>query len=167
MAKYNPKADDKLTTLYPPCFYCKHLKQTGTQSLENWLCSAFQDPIPYGILARHIRHDTPAPGQENQDVYESREYDEEGPDGPGPYLISFEGIWKQKNKRPGSIAVFVTVHRESVVVALTAIDEKQGVIGDFVEEVRIDSPRLFGLTYDEWRALGDGRHEIAVPQDPK
>lgn len=79
MAKYHPKASESLTTAFPPCFHCVHLKQIGTQfnphdipgSLQGWTCRAFPQGIPYTILRRYTDHLHPAAGQVRDYVFTS------------------------------------------------------------------------------------------------
>lgn len=114
MAKYHPKADEALTTLYPPCYYCKHLQTVGQQGapFENWTCKAFPTGIPYVILAREQDHIHPWPlrAQTGDYVFESWVYDR--CDGV-LRVVDFWGEWryltkaetkvvKPQDKEPGS-----------------------------------------------------------------
>lgn len=94
---YEPKADDRLVTLHPPCAYCKHLRTTGTQvTLEGWTCSAFPEGIPYVILAREpgAEHTKVLEDwQEGTDVYESAVYERE--DGRRE-SVTYDGRWQEE-----------------------------------------------------------------------
>jgi len=92
-----PYLPDHLTTLYPPCFYCKHLVTTGSQQpdLHGWTCTAFPVEIPYDILMRYSKHTEPDIGQVGDDVFESDHVELEGTPGmpAGKYRITFDGDW--------------------------------------------------------------------------
>jgi len=91
------RSDPRLVYQGPPCEYCKHLTEMGTQSsFEGWICKAFPDGIPRMILRRDAKHDDPGLwGQEGEYVFESKVYDFYN----GPDTISFEGDWASWAKR--------------------------------------------------------------------
>ena len=82
----------KYMTLYPPCFYCIHLIETGDQhSHERWTCKAFPSGVPYHIWARHQSHTKPLPKglQVGSFVYESEVFETDD----GKQRITFDGEW--------------------------------------------------------------------------
>jgi len=87
------KRDDWRITMekLPPCFYCVHCIKTGTQDLHDggYLCSAYPKGIPVAILARMQDHEEHIPGQEGEDVYESKVM----PFPEGPCIVTFDGEW--------------------------------------------------------------------------
>lgn len=91
-----PQIPDRLTTLYPPCFYCKHLTNAGTQEpdLRGWTCRAFERGIPYDILTRQSSHTEPDMGQDGSYVFESTPEYLEDAEPPGDYQVTFDGEWK-------------------------------------------------------------------------
>jgi hypothetical protein len=92
-----PYIPEHLTTLHPPCFYCKHVTHLGTQpsDLHGWTCPAFPNGIPYGILTRTTPHTEPNMVQLGDDVYESEPVELEGAPGmpAGMYRMTFAGKW--------------------------------------------------------------------------
>jgi hypothetical protein len=91
---YNPKADHRLITSYPPCMYCKHLIDPGSQGPSgHWTCVAFPKGIPQAILTREQDHETILDDQEGSDVYESQEVEYY----PGrTATIDFAGNWSDQ-----------------------------------------------------------------------
>lgn len=84
-------ADDRLTTLDPPCFYCVHITDIGTQtSLVGWTCPAYPAGIPKEILTRDLPHTKVISTQQGTLTYESKEMDYGD---PTLSIISFEGKW--------------------------------------------------------------------------
>ena len=82
--------DDRQTTLLPPCFYCKHLIDIGTQiTFQGWKCPAFPDGIPPQILTRDLSHEEYIPGQQGEIVYESKDIDGN--------TITFAGVWSDES----------------------------------------------------------------------
>lgn len=102
MAKFHPKAQNK-EKLYPPCFYCQHLLQTGNlldvndpeTSLTGWTCKAFPAGIPYQILRRYTSHKTPAAGQRGSYVFDSRRMETGGGE-TGWEFITFDGEYVEQ-----------------------------------------------------------------------
>lgn len=100
MAKSHQKQRESLTTQYPPCFYCRHLKVTGTlflehdikNSLQGWSCRAFPEGIPYDILRRYSTHAEPAAGQKGTFVFTSKRIDTGGGE-TGFQFATFDGRW--------------------------------------------------------------------------
>ncbi|MDZ4817371.1 MAG: hypothetical protein SGJ20_00185 [Planctomycetota bacterium] len=91
----NPKSDGRLDTILPPCCYCQHKTNVGTQfSMRGWTCPAYPDEIPADILHRQRKHETVLPDQRGSDVYLSEVMDFDD----GPHEISFMGKWKKKRK---------------------------------------------------------------------
>ena len=84
------KGSAKYAFLYPPCFYCAHLRQMGRLDLTGWTCTAYPEEIPYGILKRYEKHDEvdmlfqDGPGKFESKVFEF---------GGVPNKITFEGDW--------------------------------------------------------------------------
>lgn len=90
-----PQIHEHLVSLYPPCFYCRHLLNLGTQEpdLRGWTCKAYPQEIPYGILARHTPHTEVGMVQEGDYVFESEP--EELPGETGLWVMTFGGEWKR------------------------------------------------------------------------
>jgi hypothetical protein len=81
--------DGRATMIAPPCFYCKHLTNTGTQDLKGWTCPAYPREIPKPILTRQVQHLTVLSGQDGEDIYESKVISCDD----GLYTITFDGNW--------------------------------------------------------------------------
>ena len=47
---------------FPPCLFCRHLREAGTQDGGGWTCRAFPQRIPGVILARQRDHTAAHPG---------------------------------------------------------------------------------------------------------
>lgn len=99
--KINKKALGSLVTLHPPCYYCDHLIDVGSQfsvsdiegSLKGWTCKAFPQGIPYDVLRRYTKHDEVFKGyQVGERVFRSKRINTGGGD-TGYQFITFEGEW--------------------------------------------------------------------------
>jgi len=86
----HPDNDPRYMTNFPPCFYCIHLTEIGTQtSLEGWKCTAFPDGILYPILKWYWPHNEVYPGQPVPDVFESEVQEINGK----KFKMTVEGKW--------------------------------------------------------------------------
>lgn len=90
------KADWRFDTVYPPCFFCRHLTAVGALDLSGgWACSAFPTEIPFVILTREMPHTTVlADVQVGKDVFESKEYD--APGVKEKVTVDFDGKWSDE-----------------------------------------------------------------------